>query len=392
MAVASASSTSSADGKPAVNPWFIAFAVMLATFMEVLDTSVANVALNHIAGSLSASTDDATWVLTSYLVSNAVILPATGWLGRFFGRKRFLITCIVIFTVSSALCGLASSLGMLILARIMQGAGGGALQPIAQAVFLESFPREKRGSAMSVYAIGVVVAPILGPTVGGWLTDNYSWRWVFYINIPIGILAVILCSILLEDPPYLKEARPGRIDFVGFALLTIWIGCLQIMLDKGQDADWFSSNFIRWLACGAVIGFIVFIIWELRVEHPIVNLRILRDRNLAVGSFLLFLVGAILYGTTAILPLFLQNLLSYTAFQAGLVMSPRGFGAILGSIISGRILANPKIDGRFWIGGGFAVLALSMYMFGDLTTQIAPGNIIWPIIISGFGTAASSFR
>jgi MFS transporter, DHA2 family, multidrug resistance protein len=383
MAAASASSISAADGKPAVNPWFIAIAVMLATFMEVLDTSVANVALNHIAGNLSASTDEATWVLTSYLVSNAIILPATGWLSRFFGRKRFLITCIVIFTLASALCGLASSLGLLIVARIVQGAGGGALQPIAQAVLLESFPREKRGAAMSIYAIGVVVAPILGPTLGGWLTDDFSWRWVFYINIPIGILAVILCSILLEDPAYLKDARPGRIDFMGFALLAIWIGCLQIMLDKGQDADWLSSNFIRWLAFGAAIGFIAFLVWELRVEHPIVNLRILRDRNIAIGSLLLFLVGAILYGTTAMLPLFLQNLLSYTSFQAGLVMSPRGFGAILGSIISGRILANPKIDGRAWIGGGFAVLALSMYMFGNLTMEIAPGNIVWPIVISG---------
>jgi DHA2 family multidrug resistance protein len=385
MAVASSSSISSAGGKPAVNPWFIAIAVMLATFMEVLDTSVANVALNHIAGNLSASTDQATWVLTSYLVSNAIILPATGWLGRFFGRKRFLIACIGIFTVASALCGLASSLGMLILARIVQGAGGGALQPIAQAVLLESFPREKRGAAMSIYAIGVVVAPILGPTVGGWLTDDYSWRWVFFINIPIGILAVILCSLLLVDPPYLKDARPGRIDFMGFALLTVWIGCLQIMLDKGQDADWWSSNFIRWLGFGAAIGFAAFLIWELRVEHPIVNLRILGDRNIAIGSLLLFLVGAILYGTTAMLPLFLQNLLSYTSLQAGLVMSPRGFGAILGSIIAGRILANAKIDGRAWIAGGFAVLALSMYMFGKLTMEIAPSNIVWPIIISGFG-------
>jgi MFS transporter, DHA2 family, multidrug resistance protein len=384
MAVASASSTSIEGGKPPVNPWFIAFAVMLATFMEVLDTSVANVALNHIAGNLSASTDEATWVLTSYLVSNAIVLPATGWLSRFFGRKRFLITCIVIFTLSSVLCGLASSLGMLILARIIQGAGGGALQPIAQTVLLESFPREKRGSAMSVYAIGVVVAPILGPTLGGWLTDNYSWRWVFYINIPIGILAVILCSILLEDPAYLKESRPGKIDFIGFALLTVWIGCLQVLLDKGQDADWLYSNLIRVLACGAVIGFSAFIVWELRVEHPIVNLRILRNGNLAIGALLLFLVGAILYGTTAILPLFLQNLISYTSYNAGLVMSPRGFGAILGSIISGRILANPKIDGRLWIGGGFSILALSMYMFGNLTTDIAPRNIIWPIIISGF--------
>jgi DHA2 family multidrug resistance protein len=382
--MAGASALSPPLGKPPVNPWFIAIAVMLATFMEVLDTSVANVALNHIAGNLSASTDEATWVLTSYLVSNAVILPATGWLGRFFGRKRFLIACIGIFTIASALCGLASSLGWLILARILQGVGGGALQPIAQAVLLESFPAEKRGSAMSVYAIGVVVAPILGPTLGGWLTDNYSWRWVFYINIPIGILAVILCSLLLEDPPYLKDARPGRIDFTGFALLTIWIGCLQVMLDKGQDDDWLSSSFIRGLACGAGLGFIAFLIWELRVEHPIVNLRVLRDRNLAIGSILLFLVGAILYGTTSILPLFLQNLLSYPSLQAGLVMSPRGFGAILGSIISGRILANPKIDGRAWIGGGFAILALSMYLFGGLTLQISPVNIIWPIVISGF--------
>jgi DHA2 family multidrug resistance protein len=384
MAVGSVSSTSLDGEKLPVNPWFIAFAVMLATFMEVLDTSVANVALNHIAGNLSASTDEATWVLTSYLVSNAIVLPATGWLSRFFGRKRFLITCIVIFTVSSALCGLATSLGMLILARVVQGIGGGALQPIAQAVLLESFPREKRGSAMSVYAIGVVVAPILGPTIGGWLTDNYSWRWVFYINIPIGILAVILCSILLVDPPYLKGARPGRIDFVGFALLIVWIGSLQVMLDKGQDADWLYSNLIRFLACLAAIGFCAFIVWELRVEHPIVNLRILRNGNLAIGTLMLFLIGAILYGTTAILPLFLQNLLSYTSYSAGLVMSPRGFGAILGSIISGRILANPKIDGRFWIGGGFGILALSMYMFGNLTTEIAPQNIVWPIIISGF--------
>src|SRR5215470_16850125 len=254
MAVSAGTSTESAQWQPAANPWLIALSVMTATFMEVLDTSVANVLLNHIAGNLSASTNEATWVLTSYLVSNAVILPASGWLGRYFGRKRFLLACIGIFPIASGLCGLATSLGMLIVARILQGVGGGALQPIAQAVLLESFPAEKRGSAMSVYAIGVVVAPILGPTLGGWLTDNYSWRWAFYINIPIGILAVILCSLLLEDPPHLKDARPGRIDFVGFALLTIWIGCLQVMLDKGQDDDWLSSSFIRWLAFGEGLG------------------------------------------------------------------------------------------------------------------------------------------
>src|SRR5215831_3336578 len=370
--------------KPGFNPWLIAVSVMLATFMEVLDTSVANVALNHIAGNLSASTDEATWVLTSYLVSNAVILPATGWLGRFFGRKRFLITCIVIFTVASALCGLASSLGFLILARILQGVGGGALQPIAQAVLLESFPAEKRGSAMSVYAIGVVVAPILGPTLGGWITDNYSWRWIFYINLPIGILAMFLCSIFLEDPPYLKNTRLGRIDFVGFGLLIIWIACLQIMLDKGQEDDWLSSGFIRTLAIGAVLGFALFLWWELSTKHPIVNLRILLDRNLANGALLLFLVGAILYGTTAILPLFLQSLLSYPSLQAGLVMSPRGFGAIIGSIVSGRIIASSKLDGRAWIGVGFVILAYSMYLFGGLTLDISPISVIWPIVISGF--------
>jgi MFS transporter, DHA2 family, multidrug resistance protein len=377
-------SAAAMNWKPAANPWLIAVSVMLATFMEVLDTSVANVSLNHIAGNLSASTDEATWVLTSYLVSNAVVLPATGWLGRFFGRKRFLMVCIGIFTLASALCGLANSLGFLIIARILQGVGGGALQPIAQAVLLESFPIEKRGSAMSVYAIGVVVAPILGPTLGGWITDNYSWRWIFYINLPIGILAIFLCSIFLEDPPYLKTTRLGRIDFVGFGLLIIWIACLQIMLDKGQEDDWLSSGFIRTLAIGAVLGFALFMWWELRTKDPIVNLRVLLDRNLANGALLLFLVGAILYGTTAILPLFLQSLLSYPSLQAGLVMSPRGFGAIIGSIVSGRIIASSKIDGRAWIGVGFVILAYSMYLFGGLTLDISPINVVWPIVISGF--------
>src|ERR1700746_3303127 len=307
MAVFAGTSPESAERRPAADPGLIALSVMTATFMEVLDTSVANVSLNHIAGNLSASTNEATWVLTSYLVSNAVILPASGWLGRYFGRKRYLLVCIGIFTVASGLCGLATSLGMLIVARILQGVGGGALQPIAQAVLLESFPHEKRGAAMSVYAIGVVVAPILGPTLGGWLTDNYSWRWVFFINLPIGIFSVFLCYLFLGDPPYLRNARPGAIDFIGFALLTLWIGCLQVMLDKGHDDVWFSAGFIRLLLFGAMIVFAAFLIWELRVEHPIVNLRVLKDRNLSIGAILLFLIGAILYGTTAVLPLFLQN-------------------------------------------------------------------------------------
>ena len=375
-----------APWKPAANPWLIAVAVMSATFMEVLDTSVANVSLTHIAGNLSASTDEATWVLTSYLVANAVILPATGWLGRFFGRRRFLISCIVIFTIASALCGLASSLGFLILARILQGAGGGALQPVSQAVLLETFPPEKRGAAMSVYAMGVVVAPILGPTLGGWITDNYSWRWVFYINLPIGIAAIFMCLRFLEDPPYLKQAKAGRVDYIGFALLALWIGCLQVLLDKGQDEDWFGSNLICWLAFFLVAGFVVFLVWELTRAHPIVNLQVLKDRNLAIGVILNFSVGAVLYGTTAVLPQFLQLLLGYPSLQAGLVMSPRGIGAIIGSIVAGRVLS--KVDGRLWMAQGAAVLGLTMYLLGGVTLDMSPTTVLWPIILSGFAVTS----
>src|SRR5467141_3697685 len=231
---------------PSFNPWLIAAAVMLATFMEVLDTSVANVALPHIAGNLSATPEEATWVLTSYLVSNAIILPAANWLGRYFGRKRFLIVCIAIFTLSSVLCGAATSLGMLVVARIAQGAGGGALQPIAQAVLMESFPPEKRGSAMAVFGMGIVVAPIIGPTLGGWITDNYSWRWIFYINVPIGILAIFMARTFIEDPPYIKNQRPGRIDYIGFGLMALALGAVPLVLYKGQEAEWVASSFITW--------------------------------------------------------------------------------------------------------------------------------------------------
>jgi MFS transporter, DHA2 family, multidrug resistance protein len=297
-----------------------------------------------------------------------------------------LLTCIGIFTVASVLCGLATTLPMLIVARIFQGLGGGALQPIGQAVLLESFPPEKRGQSMGFYAMGVVVAPILGPTLGGWLTDDYSWRWVFYINLPVGILAIILCTIFLEDPPYLQRTRSISFDYIGFLTLLVWIGCLQIMLDRGQDADWFSSDFIRWLAGIAAVGFCFFVFWELQAEHPIVNLRVLKDRNLAIGALLMLLVGAILYGTTAVLPQFLQNLLGYTAFQAGLVMSPRGIGSIIASVISGRIIS--RIDGRKWMATGLVLLSLSMWWFGGFNLDINPHAIVFPIVISGFAIAA----
>src|SRR5262249_44280789 len=282
-----------------------------------------------------------------------------GWLGRYFGRKRFLMACIGIFALSSALCGLAENLGMLILARIVQGMGGGALQPIAQAILFESFPPEKRGQATAVYAMGVIVAPILGPTLGGWITDSYSWRWIFYINVPIGAVSLLLCRFFIEDPPYLREAKPGEVDFVGFGLLAIWIGALQIMLDKGQDEDWFASQFIRWLAVFATVGFFVFLFWEMRNRHPLVNLRVLKDRNLSVGILINLSIGAVLYATTAMLPLILQTLLGYNALESGLTMSPRGLGAIVGSVIAGQLIA--RIDARYLVATGFAVLAFASF-------------------------------
>src|SRR5437870_4048777 len=294
---------------PTFNPWLIAASVMLATFMEVLDTSVANVALPHIAGNLSATPEEATWVLTSYLVSNAIILPAANWLGRFFGRKRFLIVCIAIFTLSSALCGAAGSLSMLIVARIAQGAGGGALQPIAQAVLMESFPREQRGSAMAVFGLGVVVAPIIGPTLGGWITDNYSWRWIFYINIPIGILAVFMAKTFIEDPPYIKDQRPGRIDYLGFGLMALALGTMQLVLDKGQEAVWFASSFISGFAIFSGAALIEFIIWELRSLVTIVDLRLIVNPNFALGTSMIIVMGVVLYGTIELLSILLMILL-----------------------------------------------------------------------------------
>jgi len=370
------------DWKPSFNPWLIATSVMLATFMEVLDTSVANVALPHIAGNLSATPEESTWVLTSYLISNAIILPATNWLGSLFGRKRFLIVCIGIFTLSSALCGAASSLGMLLVARILQGAGGGALQPIAQAVLLESFPAEKRGSAMAVYGMGIVVAPIIGPTLGGWITDNYSWRWIFYINIPVGLLAMLMAKTFIEDPPYIRGQRPGRIDFIGFGLMAVGLATLQLVLDKGQEEDWFSSAFIIRSILIAVVALIAFVIWELRTKDPIVNLRVLANRNFATGTALIATVGIALYGTTALLPLFLQTLLGYPALQSGLAVSPRGIGAIVSMIFVGRLLG--KVDGRYLIVFGFAILAVSTYLLSDINLQITVRSIAWPQVFSGF--------
>lgn len=367
---------------PGFNPWLIAISVMLATVMEVLDTSVANVALPHISGNLSATTEEATWVLTSYLISNAIILPATSWITSFVGRKRFLILCIILFTFASALCGAAPNLQILILARILQGIGGGALQPIAQAILLESFPPEKRGSAMALYGMGVVVAPIIGPTLGGWITDNYSWRWIFYINLPVGALAAFMANTFVEDPPYIKNQKPGRIDYIGFGLMALGLSALELTLDLGQQRDWFSSPVIIFTTASCAVSLLTFIAWELYTPDPIVNLRIFLNRNFAVGTLLIASVGVVLYGSTALLPLFLQTLLGYPAVESGMAVSPRGIGSIVSMVIVGRLIG--RIDSRYLIMFGFAVLGYSMYLFTGINLDIAQRNVIVPMIISGF--------
>lgn len=366
-----------------VNPWLIAAAVMSATFMEVLDTSVANVALPHIAGTLSATNEEATWVLTSYLVSNAIVLPATAWLSGFFGRKRFLVACIILFTVASLLCGIATSLPMLIGARIMQGVGGGALQPISQAVLLESFPHEKRGQAMAVYAMGIVVAPVIGPTFGGWITDNFTWRWVFLINLPVGILAVFMTSLFVTDPPYARKRKTGTIDYIGLALMCLWIGTLQVVLDKGEQSGWWDAGWIKAASVLIGAGFVAFIWRELTTEHPIVDLRVFTNRNFFVGTVVMGAVGATLYGTVALLPLFLQTLMGYPALQSGLAVSPRGIGAFFGSIVVGRIVA--KVDNRMLIATGMLVLAYGSYELTRINLEIAISNIVIPNLVMGVG-------
>ena len=369
------------EWKPRHSPWLIAMGVMMATFMEVLDTSIANIALPHIAGSLSATPEEATWVLTSYLVSNAIVLPTTGWLANHFGRKRVFITCIMMFTIASALCGLAWSLPTLIVARILQGIGGGAMVPIAQSIMLESFPRQKRGAAMAIFAQGVVVAPILGPTLGGWITDSYSWRWIFYINLPVGIMAILAAQWLVEDPPYIQRNKSATIDFVGFGLLAVWLATLQILLDKGQEADWFGAVWVRWFTLASVLSFAGFIYWQLKAKHPLVDLSVFKNRNFTIGLILMTTLGAILYGTTAQIPLFLQTLMGYPALQSGYAMSPRGIAAFITTFFVGRIVG--KVRAKWMLCVGFVLLAISSFMLSNLNLQVAQINVIWPSIVNG---------
>jgi DHA2 family multidrug resistance protein len=355
---------------------------MVSTFMVVLDSSVANVALPHIAGNLSATTDESTWVLTSYLVSNAIMLPATGWIARRIGRKRLLMISILLFTGASLLCGMAVNMPMLIFARILQGIGGGGMQPIAQSVLLESFPANMQGKAMAVYGMGIVVAPVIGPTLGGWITDSYSWRWIFYINLPAGFLALSMVRRFIEDPPYIRKKLTGSIDSIGFGLMAVWLGTLQLLLDKGQEVDWFSAVWIRWLAVVSVLCLVGFIIREFKCHDPIVQLRVLRDRNFLTGTIFTAIYGFVLYGMTAALPLFLQTLMGYTAMQSGLAVSPRGVGAILSMILVGTLITY--IDSRVLLAFGLFILGSSTLMLSRVNLDTTILSIALPNFINGF--------
>ncbi len=363
-----------------VNPWIIAVSVMFSTFMEVLDTTVVNVSLPHIAGSLSASIDESTWTLTSYLVANAVILPLTGWLANYFGRKRLLMLSVTGFTIASFFCGLAPNLATLVAFRVVQGATGGALQPLSQAVLLEAFPPEGRGKAMAFWGLGIVVAPILGPVLGGWLTDQYSWRWVFYVNLPVGIVSLVMTKMFIFDPPYIRR-QSTRIDFWGIGLLTVGIGALQVLLDKGQEDDWFASRFIVTLAVVSAVGLALFVVRELTTRHPVVDLQVLTDRTFSTGVFLMTMVGFVLFGSLVLLPILMQTLLGYPPLQAGIALAPRGMGSFLAMPVIGVILS--RVGAKKLLALGMTGGGLTLFWLGTLNLNMGYWDVFWPQFVQG---------
>jgi DHA2 family multidrug resistance protein len=352
------------------NPWVVALTVTLATFMEVLDTSIANVSLPHIAGSLSAGQDESTWVLTSYLMSNAVILPVSGWLATRFGRKRFYMTCVTLFTVSSFLCGIAPNLASLIFFRVLQGLGGGGLAPSEQAILADTFPPAKRGMAFAVYGMAVVLAPAIGPTLGGFITDTYSWRWVFFINVPVGIVSLVLSSRVVQDPPHLAEMRKrvGPVDYVGLGLIALGLGSLEVVLDTGQQKDWFASRTITLYAVIAAVALTTFVVWEWRHRHPVVEVRMFRDRNFAVSNLMMLVLGMALYGSTVLLPQYVQVWMGWSAQDAGMALSPGGLTVICLLPLVGRLIS--RVDARYLIAFGFATMSVALY---HMSRTIYPG-------------------
>ncbi len=367
-----------------VNPWVVTFAVMLATFMEVLDTTVVNVSIPHIAGNLAATNEEGTWVVTSYLVSNAIVLPLSGWLANYMGRKRLLLTCVAGFTITSLCCGMATSLSQLILFRVLQGLTGGGLQPLAQAILLETFPKQRHGQAMAAFSIGILLAPILGPTLGGWITDNYTWRWIFYLNLPVGVLSLILIRRFVSDPHYIKRSD-APVDLWGIGFLALGIGSLQIFLDTGQRKDWFSSEYIRTFFALCVMGLVALIIRELMTDHPVVDLRVLRNRSFGAGVFLMGMLGFILYGSLVLLPLYLQTLMGYPAYNAGLALSPRGVGALLFTPLAGYLTS--RIDPRRLLVVGLVLGSITMFQLSGLNLDAGFRDILWAQVLQGIALA-----
>ena len=369
---------------PHVNKWLVTASVMIPTLIEILDTSVANVALNHIQGSLSAGQEEVTWVLTSYLVANAIVIPMSGWFARVMGRKRYLLSSLVVFTASSVLCGTSTGLGQLIVYRIIQGIGGGGLQPMSQAILLETFPVRQRGQAMAIYGMGIVLGPILGPLVGGYFTENFSWHWIFYINLPIGILALFMNYTFIFDPPYQQRRGKGeRVDYIGLALLCVGIGSLQILLDKGQLEDWFSSDFILGLSVVSAVSLTIFVFWELRQEHPILDLRIFKDPSFSTGNAVMFIGFFAFFGSIVLLPMYLQKLLGYSAFDAGLVLGPAGAITLLVLPMVGK--ATEKIDSRLLLAIGLLINAYAVYYMSGFNLSIDFKTAAMGRIIQGVG-------
>ncbi|MBV9491460.1 MAG: DHA2 family efflux MFS transporter permease subunit [Verrucomicrobia bacterium] len=379
----------------AVNPWIVALAVVIPTFMEVLDTTIANVALRYIAGGLSAAVTDSEWVITSYLAANAIILPISGWLSVRLGRRNYFLLSILVFTLASALCGMATNLGMLIFARVLQGLAGGGLQPSSQGVLLDAFPKEKQGAAQTVFGIAALLAPVVGPTLGGYITDHYGWRWVFYINIPVGLLALAMCHALVSDPEYLKAQRAAArkenraFDALGLSLLALTMICWEVLLSKGQEWDWFNDPFLRLqtLALLFVLGLGGLIVRETRYANPLINFRTLKDTNFRVCCLIIFCAFATLYANTVSLPALLQSLFGYDATRSGLVLSPAGIFAIIALVIVGRLLGR-GVDARYLIAAGLFVLGLGGYWMSQLNLEISPWQVVWPrvVFIMGLST------
>lgn len=370
------------DDTPKISPWLTTIAVMSAAFMFVLDGTIANVALPQMAGSFSSSNDEATWILTSYLIASGIVVPSVDWFSKFFGRKQFFIGCILLFTVASLFCGMSTSLDMMILARILQGLGGGALLPVAQAILLEAFPVEKRALAMSIFGFGVVVAPVIGPILGGWLTDNWSWNWIFFINIPFGILAAVTSKLWIFDPPYARKQIGAKIDYIGFTFLIIWLVTFQVFLDKGNNADWFGSEWICWTFAVSMIALALFVYSQIVQKNSIIDLSVFKDKSFVIGTLILVIVNMVLYASTTVMPLFLQNLMGYNAFWSGYSLMPRGFGSVLAIFIYS--VTNKMLDFRAFTAIGVILLGISGLMFGFLNLEFSMINIIIPNFIFGF--------